>query len=49
MLPFDIYNSGQISKNIFFDPYLPYLAPKAVHEKITNGLLTFILSLLGKN
>ena len=27
----------------------PFLAPKGVYEEITNGLLTFILSLLGKN
>ena len=37
---------GQKKDFIHFDS--ANLAPKGVHEKITNGLLTFILSLLGK-
>ena len=42
-------NGFRANKNNFIHFDFANLAPKGVHEKITNGLLTFILSLLGKN
>ena len=42
-------NQGKNPKIQILSITYPFLAPKGVHEKITNGLLSFILTLLGKN
>ena len=43
-----VYKWVPSQKNNFINFDSANLALKGVHEKITNGLLTFILSLLGK-